>query len=132
MVKSGLSVRTDVSHYRLAAHLITAFAIYGAVLWTLFDLIRPEREMTPRPGGLRGASLGFLVLLVLQIVLGAFVAGLDAGWSYNTWPLMDGGLFPENPGVLAPWYQHVFDNRGVVQFLHRMMAYLVLGAALWQ
>jgi len=132
MVKSGLSVRTDVSQYRLAAHLITAFAIYGAVLWTLFDLIRPQRETTAKSGALRGASFAFVGLLALQIVLGALVAGLDAGWSYNTWPLMDGGLFPENPGVLAPWYEHLLDNRGVVQFLHRMAAYLVFGAALWQ
>jgi heme a synthase len=131
MVKSGLSVRTDVSQYRLAAHLVTGFAIYGAVLWTLFDLVRPLSAYTPGAGPLRGRALVFIALLSLQIVMGAFVAGLDAGWSYNTWPLMDGGLFPPNPGVLLPWYAHLFDNRGVVQFLHRMLAYLVLGMAFW-
>jgi len=131
MVKSGLSVRTDVSQYRLAAHLVMGFAIFGAVLWTLFDLVRPPADYTANAGAARGKALLFIGILVLQIMMGAFVAGLDAGWSYNTWPLMDGGLFPDNPGVLPPWYAHLFDNRGVVQFLHRMLAYLVLGLGFW-
>lgn len=134
MVKSGLVDRVDVSQYRLAAHLAIAFFIFGLLLWLAFDL--EERRtvsagLAPSRGQTRFA--GFIVLLVfVQVMLGALVAGLKAGLAYNTWPLMDGALVPEGLGRLAPWYLNLFENVTTVQFNHRLMAYAVTALVLWQ
>lgn len=134
MVMSGLTDRVDVSQYRLAAHLGLAIVILGALVWIALDIThRPPRGVrldTLRRGQRRNA--GWLVALVLaQIVLGAFVAGLKAGLTYNTWPLMDGKLIPDGLISMSPWYLNIFENTTMVQFNHRLMAYAVLIAAAW-
>ena len=128
MVHSGLSGRVDVSPYRLALHLGLAMAIFGALMTLALAPDAPPRpERTKR--GVGSAAL-IVALVLLQIVLGAFVAGLKAGLSHNTWPLMDGRLVPVGLGVMQPWYLNVFENAMTVQFDHRLVAYLLLLAAL--
>ncbi|MDB5522822.1 MAG: cytochrome oxidase assembly protein [Rhizobium sp.] len=126
MVSSGLSKRVDVSQYRLAIHLMVACVIFASVTWVWRALSSHTGRMLPGAGP--AVLAGVIVLLVLlQIYLGALVAGLDAGLAYNTWPLMDGALIP---GGLH-WHS-AFDDPKTVQFLHRMNAYLLLGMALIQ
>lgn len=129
MVQSGLAERVDVSQYRLAAHLSLAVALFGYMLWVAFDL-RPWRVELPDIGSrfTQGVSL-LLVLVFLQIVLGAFVAGLDAGQGYNTWPLMDGAIVPDGLLVMTPAWRNFFENAMTVQFEHRMLAYVITVAA---
>ncbi|CAN0179531.1 unnamed protein product [Phaeothamnion confervicola] len=134
MVMSGLSERTSVSQYRLAAHLGLAIFLLGAIVWTAFDLL--HRRLPPRTARLSTLSssqhrnafwLGAIIFV--QVLLGAFVAGLKAGLTYNTWPLMDGSLVPPGLFMMSPWYLNFFENITTVQFNHRMMAYFVLAAA---
>lgn len=134
MVMSGLTERVSVSQYRLAAHLGLAILILGLVVWTALDLgaRRPRgvRLDTVTAGQRRLA--GWLVALIfLQILSGALVAGLKAGLTYNTWPLMDGKLVPDGLLTLSPWWLNAFENVTTVQFDHRLGAYLVLGLAAW-
>jgi heme a synthase len=133
MVASGLTERTSVSQYRLAAHLGLALVIYGTIVWTALPLWRGQWPAIKRDHPLFRWSLVVLALIFVQILLGAFVAGLDAGLTYNTWPLMDGklipdGLFNHTPAWLAP-----FEDVTTVQFNHRVMGYIVAVAvvALW-
>ncbi len=128
MVKSGLVDRVDVSQYRLAIHLLMAGLILGFIAWVAlglrgerhFELILPlERRDVLMSGGL-------LLLVFMQIGLGALVAGLHAGLSHNTWPLMDGDFIPEGLFLLDPISVNLFENIMTVQFNHRMMAYAVL------
>ncbi|MFH1793849.1 MAG: COX15/CtaA family protein [Pseudomonadota bacterium] len=128
MVSSGLSERVDVSQYRLATHLTLACIIFTAVMWVARGLA-PHSQGPAGQGTRRFA--GVLALLVLfQIYLGALVAGLDAGMSYNTWPLMDGSVVPGDLFVQQPWWINLFENPKTVQFMHRLGAYVVLAAAL--
>ncbi len=129
MVVSGLSERVEVSQYRLAAHLLIAAAAIGALLWTAVGLRRRPREAAaPR----FAAASGVLAALVFcQIGLGALVAGLRAGLTFNTWPLMDGRLIPEGLFILSPWPRNLFEDVTTVQFDHRLLAYGVVAAALW-
>lgn len=134
MVMSGLTERVDVSQYRLAAHLGLAFVIYAALLWTALDFLRGTWGLTrAQHRGFGRWVIALTVLIYLQIILGAFVAGLDAGFIYNTWPLMDGDLIPAGLFHEMPWISNFFENRLTVQFQHRMVAYLVVigAAALW-
>lgn len=134
MVMSGLVDRVDVSQYRLAAHLGLAFLIYAALLWTALDYLRGTWGWAAPPqSGLGLAACGVLVLIYLQIIIGAFVAGLDAGFIYNTWPLMDGALIPDGLFAQTPWIANFFESHLTVQFSHRVTAYLVVGATagLW-
>jgi cytochrome c oxidase assembly protein subunit 15 len=133
MVASGLTERTSVSQYRLAAHLGLALVIYGAIVWTALPLWRGQWPLIKCDHPLFRWSIVVLGIIFIQILLGAFVAGLDAGLTYNTWPLMDGklipdGLFNHTPAWLAP-----FEDVTTVQFNHRMMGYTVAVAvvALW-
>ncbi len=120
MVASGLVDRVDVSQYRLAAHLTLATIIYGAILWVAFGL-GAKRRM-PSNERERG-GLVIVALVVLQIAAGGFVAGLDAGMGYNTWPLMDGQLVPRGLFIIQPWWRNLFENAMTVQFNHRIVAY---------
>ncbi len=130
MVKSGLVDRPDVSHYRLAAHLGAALAIYGFILWVMMDLLWPS----PRGGAIAGAmgsyARGLVGAIFLIILSGALVAGLDAGFVYNTFPLMDGGFVPPDMFALSPTVANFLDNRSTVQFDHRLLAELLILAVL--
>lgn len=129
MVASGLTERVSVSQYRLAFHLTLACIIYAALVRTALRMTMP---VTAAPA-VRPRMPQVLVLLVLvQIYLGALVAGLDAGMSYNTWPLIDGAFVPapERLWFENPWWRNLFENGLTVQFNHRMTAYLLLALAL--
>jgi heme a synthase len=134
MVASGLVDRVDVSQYRLALHLGTAFAIFGGLIWVAMGL-RPRSSQaihlqTVTAKQRSGASL-VTALIGLQVGLGALVAGLKAGLTYNTWPLMDGRIIPNGLGLLSPWYLNLFENITTVQFNHRIVAYVATGVVLW-
>jgi cytochrome c oxidase assembly protein subunit 15 len=126
MVRSGLVDRVDVSQYRLALHLTLAAAIFAITLWLALGIgaVRGARASAPW----RWSALALAGVILLQIAAGAFVAGLDAGMAYNTWPLMDGAFVPAGLGVMSPWYVNLFENALTVQFDHRMLAYVI---ALW-
>ena len=129
MVASGLSERVSVSQYRLAIHLTFACIIVMAVAY----IARGLAPYTERPAD-RGVQrfAGIMVLMVLfQIYLGALVAGLHAGLSYNTWPLMDGAIIPGDLLVIEPVWRNFFESPKTVQFVHRMFAYTLLVVALW-
>jgi cytochrome c oxidase assembly protein subunit 15 len=128
MVKSGLVDRVDVSQYRLAAHLSLAVAIFAACLWIAWGIGQPRRVLSWRPMSLVAALL--VVLVFVQTAAGGFVAGLDAGMGYNTWPLMDGALVPSGLDAMAPGWRNIFENALTVQFIHRAIAYLLLASAL--
>src|SRR5665213_279877 len=130
MVASGLSVRVEVSHYRLATHLVLALLIFAAIVWTLRRLAdRPPAAANWR---LRTTSVVLLVLTFVQLYLGALVAGLRAGRVFNTWPDIDGGLLPSAARMWfdRPWWRNLFDNTLTVQFEHRMVAYTLFALAI--
>ncbi|MEZ5820111.1 MAG: COX15/CtaA family protein [Bradyrhizobium sp.] len=131
MVASGLTQRTEVSQYRLAAHLILALVIFAAIVWT----VRRMRVRTEVTAPLRLKFFGQLLLglTFLQIYFGALVAGLRAGRAYNTWPEIDGAFIPSAGRLFfeTPWWRNLFDNVLTVQFEHRMTAYLLLAVAVW-
>jgi cytochrome c oxidase assembly protein subunit 15 len=131
MVVSGLSVRTDVSHVRLAVHLAAALLILGGVVWTALDLRDLTRSPLARPAALPPLGMLALFLLGLQIVLGAFTAGLDAGYAFSSWPLMGKTFFPAGAPMLDPAWRNVIDNPVVVQFVHRWFALAAAIGVLW-
>ncbi len=127
MVKSGLVDRPDVSHYRLAMHLTTAFITFAYTLWVALDLIYPtKKEVDKAFRNFLRLSLG---VLLLQIIWGAFVAGLDAGWIHNSWPMMsDGKLIHETVTIeQSPVWKNFVEGKSGVQFVHRYLAYVVVG-----
>jgi cytochrome c oxidase assembly protein subunit 15 len=135
MVESGLETRVSVSQYRLAMHLGTAVLLLGAILWTALEYLRdmpraPTSALVTRRNSASNFAMVFVVLVSVQMLLGALVAGLHAGLIYNTWPSMDGHLFPDQPFFQAPWWINVFENPGLVQFDHRIVAYIVVLGAL--
>lgn len=124
MVASGLSERVDVSQYRLAAHLSVALLLLGALWWTAFD-VRAATGPSRRLSAPAWWSHGFLALVCVQIVLGAFVAGLDAGRIYTDWPMYGGRWLPETYGAMRPFWTNAFENPAAAQVHHRMAGYLV-------
>ncbi|MDV3251170.1 COX15/CtaA family protein [Devosia sp. BK] len=122
MVSSGLSELTSVSQYRLAAHLTAASLLFVALIYVARSL-EPGRVLgrVTRWHLVTGVILG--VLLIIQIGAGAFVAGLDAGMGYNTWPLMDGAIIPKGLLIMDPAWRNFFENALTVQFIHRCIAY---------
>lgn len=122
MVVSGLSLRTDVSHVRLAVHLLMALLIFAVIVWTALDLLSPGSVRRRMP------TLGIWTLsaLSLQLMFGAFVAGLDAGYAFNSWPLMGDELYPAAAPWLEPFLRNFVDNPITVQFVHRWWAFVVL------
>lgn len=134
MVASGLVDQPDVSHYRLAAHLMMALIIYAYILWVAFDLVEPAgappSSLWRQDQRASALVIALAVLVTAQITLGAFVAGLNAGFSYNTWPLMDGRFIPTGLWLLEPWWHNLLENHTMLQFLHRMGAYAALIGAL--
>jgi cytochrome c oxidase assembly protein subunit 15 len=125
MVKSGLVNNPHVSQYRLTAHLLSAILIYGFILWTILDLNQDRRYQVMRQSAVavwRKISLGLIMLLLVTIISGGFVAGLKAGLIFNTFPLMGGKWIPEGISALSPWYLNLFENLVTVQFAHRLLA----------
>jgi cytochrome c oxidase assembly protein subunit 15 len=132
MVQSGLSVRTSVSQYRLAAHLVTALALYAFTVWTSAELMAPrEANSAPADGTPRRSLIALALLVPFTAASGAFVAGLRAGKIYNTFPLMGTGLVPAEYGQLAPFWHNLFENPAAVQFNHRVMATFTFALAIW-
>jgi len=127
MVKSGLVDRPDVSQYRLTAHLGAALVIYGYIIWTAMELLAPEPLGAPRRRPWRFAAI-LVVLIFVTAMSGGFVAGLDAGLAYNTFPLMDGELIPDHLLALRPLYLNLFEDVTTVQFNHRVLAIATLAA----
>ena len=126
MVKSGLVDRPDVSHYRLAAHLTTAFATFAFTLWVALDLIFPIKQTINK--AYRNLIRISLIILFIQIIYGAFVAGLDAGFIHNYWPMMSEGKFMHETVLIekTPVYKNFIEGRSGVQFVHRILAFIVV------
>ncbi|HJO68488.1 MAG TPA: COX15/CtaA family protein [Rhodospirillales bacterium] len=131
MVQSGLVDWPDVSHYRLTAHLGLALALFGYTVWLLLETVRPASRLPPgreEPGFRRSAGL-LAALAFVAALSGGLVAGLDAGFIFNTFPLMDGQLVPEGLLEIRPIYLNPFENLTTVQFDHRVLgAVVILGA----
>ncbi len=131
MVASGFAAdATAVSPYRLVVHLVLALSLFAAVLWTALSTRMPVATSIPGGGGLRRLSIATACLVALTIVAGGFTAGLHAGLVYNTFPLMDGRLFPAGYADLHPVWRNLFENVIAVQFDHRLLATLTASAAL--
>jgi len=123
MVSSGLVDRVDVSHYRLATHLIIAFIILSLVLWSYLEL---KEFSLPKEKISFYIPIIFLFLIFCQIIVGAFVSGMDAGTIYNTWPLMGSSYFPDDSKIVELFSVNLFNEPSLVQFIHRNLAYLIL------
>jgi cytochrome c oxidase assembly protein subunit 15 len=126
MVTSGLETRVSVAPYRLAIHLGTALLLLVAILWTALEYLRGENGK-----GNARRGFAFAAMVYLQMLLGALVAGLHAGLVYNTWPDMNGHVFPEDPFFKSPWWINFFENDGLAQFDHRIGAYGVAAFAVF-
>jgi cytochrome c oxidase assembly protein subunit 15 len=132
MVRSGLAERVEVSQYRLAVHLLLACLTFAIVIWLATGLGGEATHATVSPRVRRTAS-ALIGMIFVQIGLGALVAGLRAGLIYNSWPLMDGRLVPPFPDLtaLSPPWRNLFENITTVQFDHRLVAYCLVGLAIW-
>lgn len=124
MVSSGLIDRIDVSHYRLSLHLVTAFLILSVIFWKYLNLTNLKKNYLPINLNL---IKFFIVLLFIQLIIGAFVSGMDAGKIYNTWPLMGSTYFPNDSQLSEFLKIDLFDSPSIVQFIHRNLAYLIVG-----
>ena len=135
MVKSGMTDEPDVSQYRLVAHLGVAFIIFGYLLWLALGLLAPGVSRVKNPGRRALARFAVVVtgLILIMALSGGFVAGLDAGFVYNTFPLMEGRLVPDYLFEATPWYLNPFENVITAQFVHRLLAVVVVAAVavLW-
>jgi cytochrome c oxidase assembly protein subunit 15 len=148
MVESGLETRVSVSQYRLAIHLGTAILLLGAILWIALEYLRGKGAKPGEMAGVESGSLivqagspsgfatvknvrayGLVALVYCQMLLGALVAGLHAGYLYNTWPDMNGRVFPEGALAVSPVWLNPFENPGLAQFDHRIGAYIVAAMA---
>ena len=123
MVSSGLIDRIDVSHYRLSLHLVTAFLILSVIFWKYLKLTNLKKIYLPINLNL---IKFFIILLFLQLIIGAFVSGMDAGKIYNTWPLMGSSYFPNDSQLSEFLKIDLFDSPSIVQFIHRNLAYLIV------
>jgi cytochrome c oxidase assembly protein subunit 15 len=137
MVASGLAERVEVSQYRLATHLLLACLIYVELIFTARRMDTPADAVSPLADGrggarIRAGAIALVVLVLAQIYLGALVAGLRAGYAYNTWPLIDGALVPDAARLFfdTPLWRNFFENVLTVQFDHRMLAYAIFVIAL--
>ncbi|HEX8383883.1 MAG TPA: COX15/CtaA family protein [Sphingomonas sp.] len=131
MVASGLSDRTDVSHVRLAVHLLTALTILAGLVWTALDLRALHRNPLAPPARLGFVAVVALVGLYLQLLYGAFTAGLNAGYAFSSWPLMGDDWFPRGTPMLPTALQNAVDNPIVVQFVHRWLAFVTAAGLVW-
>jgi cytochrome c oxidase assembly protein subunit 15 len=131
MVASGLIDRPEVSHIRLAVHLLTALLILAGLSWVSLDLRALARDPDAVPARAPLLGLWALSLLFLQFLFGAYVAGLDAGYAFNTWPKMGDEFFPSGVEMYDVFLRNFVDNPVVVQFVHRWLAFLVAALAVW-
>lgn len=128
MVASGLNDQPRVEPLKLAVHLLLAFSVFAVMLWTRWQVLGQERHAAPRC--VAKLARVTLALLLIQITFGALVAGLRAGLTYNTYPLMDGQLIPTGLHLMQPWWLNHVENVLTVQFQHRMMALLVVASTI--
>lgn len=134
MVMSGLVDMPRVSHYRLAAHLSLALFLMAYLFWIVLDLkdrARPIQEQNSEWPGIRSFALATTALVSLQIIYGAFTAGLRAGWGYNTFPTMNGEWLPEAVTALTPFWLNLLESNAGVQFMHRLLGTLLLVVVAW-
>ena len=125
MVRSGLTERTDVSHYRLALHLSLAFIIFILLLWNYFEYKTQQLLISNKKLPFHLPIL-FIFCLFFQVCVGAFVSGLDAGQIYQTWPLMNQSYFPDDSNLKDLFSMKAFDTPSIVQFIHRNIAYFII------
>lgn len=130
MVSSGLSARTDVSHYRLAVHLLTALTILGGLVWTALDLHALAKDPLARPATMTGYAATVLSILFIQLLFGAWVAGLNAGYVANTWPLMNDRFFPEGVDSTQGVFFALVNDPYLTHFVHRWWAWVAMAALL--
>ena len=123
MVSSGLVDRVDVSHYRLSVHLVLAFLILSLIFWNYLKITVLNNNQSFRIN--RFIPFCFLILIFVQIAIGAFVSGMDAGKIYNSWPLMGSTYFPNDNDVSNLFKLSAFDDPSLVQFIHRNLAYVI-------
>ena len=123
MVSSGLVDRIDVSHYRLALHLVLAFIILSLIFWNYLSY---KKIQLPNKKINNLLLSSFVVLLFVQLIIGAFVSGMDAGKIYNTWPLMGNNYFPDDNLIINLFNFSALNNPSLVQFVHRNLAYLIM------
>ena len=131
MVASGLVDEPSVSHIRLAVHLLTAFAIFGALIWVALDLRMLGQRAAAHRAGIPVLAIWAICVLFVQFLFGAYVAGLDAGYAFNTWPKMGDEWFPSEAPMVEPFLRNFVDNLIVVQFVHRWLAWVAGGLLLW-
>jgi cytochrome c oxidase assembly protein subunit 15 len=132
MVQSGLEpLRVAVSQYRLAAHLGLAIVLFGYILWTGLEVIGAERAKGGDVARLKVWTIALAVLVFVQILLGALMAGIHAGLAFNTWPAYGGAWIPPGLYDLQPWWINHFENPALVHFQHRSAGYVVAIAAVW-
>lgn len=131
MVMSGLTERVDVSQYRLAAHLSLAFFVFAYMFWIAVPLWRREALRAVTFQGKERIAALIVGAVFFQVFAGAIVAGLNAGFIYNTWPLMDGSFIPRHLYPLDPFWVNFFEDVRTVQFNHRMIAYALAGFIAW-
>jgi cytochrome c oxidase assembly protein subunit 15 len=131
MVASGLEYRTDVSHYRLATHLLTALFLLAGLVWTARDLSALARDPAARPARLTGFSIAAIAILLVQLLLGAWVAGLNAGQVANTWPMMNDHLVPEGIDWRGGAWMAITNDPFLLHFLHRWWSWAAALALLW-
>lgn len=131
MVASGLVDRPDVSHIRLAIHLLMALLIFAWLLWAAGDMRCLAADPEAPPAKMPLLAIWTLSILFLQFMFGAYVAGLEAGKQFNTWPLMQGELYPTGYEWMEPALRNFVDNPITVQFVHRWLAWLVAILAVW-
>jgi len=125
MVRSGLTEKTDVSHYRLAIHLTLAFIIFILLLWNYLEYRKQQAVISNKKLPLY-LPIFFILFLLLQICIGALVSGLDAGKIYQSWPLMNQSYFPDDSNLTDLFSMKAFDTPSILQFIHRNVAYFII------
>jgi cytochrome c oxidase assembly protein subunit 15 len=132
MVQSGLvEARVAVSQYRLAAHLGLAIILFGYIFWTALEVVGARQASVNRAAQFRSLVFVLAGLIFVQMLLGAFVAGLDAGQAFSTWPTYGGAWIPAGLYELSPWWINHFENHALAHFQHRTMGYVVAVMAAW-
>jgi heme a synthase len=126
MVSSGLSARTDVSHYRLAVHLLTAFIILGGLVWTALDLKALVKNPAAKPARVNMFTASVFAILFIQMLFGAWVAGLNAGYVSNSWPLMNDRLYPDGVDTAKGAFDALVNDPYLTHFVHRWWAWVAV------